>query len=166
MYYATGKINLTGLDGLEYFLLLTTLLAFYYLPHSLINVYLFKDPSAVIGVNLLGLLVPLFISIRFFLRKRISLVNKAFWGIALVSILSYQLSTYMPGEGIVLENFILIPLAAATLAFFFYYKNFLTYCVIEDVSHQKITALAHIAGSMRVLIGSDLLFIQKLPSFG
>lgn len=116
-----------------------------------INVLVLDEGAAPLAVNVAGLLVPLIVSARVVLDRRVPRVRTAI-AVALVAVVAFDRSALVPGEGVRVH--LLWPvLAAVALALLF---------TIGDLSRAPL--VAYVAGSLGTLIGADLVRLPDLDA--
>lgn len=106
-------------------------------------------PGTILAINVGGALIPMLLSVYLVVHDRI-LVSGAI-ATAVVAFIVHQLATPIPGVGISVP-LIAPPLVAALTAVL--------------LSRQYAAPLAYIGGSLGVLIGADLLNLDKLQTLG
>ena len=106
-------------------------------------------PGTVIAVNLGGAVIPTLLSLYLLVKHR--LYARGLMGIAIVAAVSYIKATPIRGLGIAVPFFIL-PLIAAGVALL--------------LSRKLAPPLAYVSGSLGILIGADLLNLNKIQGLG
>lgn len=109
----------------------------------------FGGPRTVIAVNVGGAVIPVFLSLYLMMKKR--LFGRSLLGVFLVAAVCHHMAHPISGVGIIVPTFIppLVATAAALL-----------------MSRQYAPPLAYISGSLGVLIGADLLNLDKIRGLG
>ncbi|MBV8662738.1 MAG: DUF1614 domain-containing protein [Hyphomicrobiales bacterium] len=106
-------------------------------------------PGVIVAVNVGGAVIPTLLSIYLVFHNRVFL--SAAIAMAVVAFVVHQLATPVPGVGIS------VPLLAPPL---------LAAVTAVILSRQYAAALAYVGGCMGVLIGADLMNLDKLQSLG
>ena len=106
-------------------------------------------PSTVIAVNLGGAVIPAILSFYLIIKNR--LYFRSLLAVGVVAAVSHYMAHPVPGVGIAEPPFI-PPLVTAALALL--------------ISREYAPPLAYVAGSLGVLIGADLLNINKIRGLG
>lgn len=116
-----------------------------------VNVLVRDDGAAPLAVNVAGLLVPLVVSAKVVLERRVPRVRTAL-AVALVAVVAFERSHLVPGEGV--RVLLVWPvLAAVALGLLF---------TLGDVSRAPL--VAYVAGALGTLIGADLLRLPDLDA--
>lgn len=105
-----------------------------------------------LGVNVGGGIVPLILSLYLWRRKRLP-VNEVLVGVILVTVVSYLVTDYRPGVGVVspFPLWLLPALTAFVVTAFAYWHD-----------RDNAAALAYVVGTLGVLIGADILRIPEI----
>jgi uncharacterized membrane protein len=106
-------------------------------------------PGTILAVNVGGAAIPVALSLYLIMRNRILVLSVV--ATAVVTFVVHRLATPVPGVGISVP-IVAPPLTAALTAVF--------------LSRQYAAQLAYVGGSLGVLIGADLLNLDKLQSLG
>jgi uncharacterized membrane protein len=106
-------------------------------------------PGVILAVNVGGAVIPTLLS--FYLMSRRRIFGAGVVATALMAILCHALARPVAGVGVALPTFA-PPLAAALIA--------------ALVSWRDLAPLAYIGGSLGVLIGADLMNLDKLRGLG
>jgi uncharacterized membrane protein len=106
-------------------------------------------PGTVIAVNLGSAVIPTLLSLYLLVKHR--LYARGLMGIAIVAAVSYIKATPVRGLGIAVP-FLILPLIAAGVALL--------------LSRKLAPPLAYISGSLGILIGADLLNLNKIQGLG
>jgi len=119
------------------------------------NIYLFTYNKWIIGINMGGAVIPIILSIYMFFKKKLDW-KKMIISIAIVSIVTYFITTPDPNKGIVAKiPFAFVPaIVASILSVIFLYKDF-----------KKAAPFAYICGTIGVLIGADVFNLFQLLNF-
>ncbi|OKY79133.1 MAG: putative membrane protein [Candidatus Methanohalarchaeum thermophilum] len=148
MRYAVELFEFSGFTPSESLILvLAPLLNLIPISYNLIFIS-FEDVS--LGFNLLGFLIPFYISIRIILSKRIPYL-RSLVALAIITFLSYELSTFYPDRGILVYNFYLVPISATFVSI-----------LLCSNRLKKIAPLSYFSGTMGILIGADLLRLNEV----
>lgn len=105
--------------------------------------------GAVIGVNVAGLFIPAFITLRFLVQGRLPVLQGAI-GIAAVAWLAFVVSRVEPEQGILVPALPIVALAA-----------FLG-LVLAAGTWDRVGPITYSSGAMGTLIGADLMNLDKL----
>ena len=108
-----------------------------------------ESPGTVIAVNIGGAIIPTILSI--YLLTKNTFYGRAALGVAVVSLVVYNLATLVPGLGVAVPTFVPPVIAAA---------------VALALSRQSAAPLAYISGTLGTLIGADLLNLGHLSGLG
>jgi uncharacterized membrane protein len=110
---------------------------------------LVESPGTIIAVNVGGAVIPVFLSI--YLLTKFELWGRGLLATAIVAFICHHLATPVRGVGIA-EPVFVPPIATAITAVL--------------ISRQYSGPLAYIGGSLGVLIGADLLNLDKVQGLG
>lgn len=120
------------------------------------DVPLFHFGGVILGLNLIGFAIPVFISLKLLLQGRIP-VRETLFLVALISAISYLYSYHQPGIGIVIYFLAIPPLLAAAVSFM------LQRIALENGRRDFNPALLSYAGAtIGVVIGADLIKLKTL----
>ncbi len=114
-----------------------------------INLPVYPAPGVIYGVNAAGLLVPLFLSVRFLTTDRLP-VWKGVVGTGIVTIVAFQVSSVVPDQGILVPS---LPLVVSTA---------IVGIGLAWDRWRELGPATYVSGAMGTLIGADLL---NLPAF-
>lgn len=119
------------------------------------NIALLSYNGWILGINTGGALIPIIISLYLYFKKKLA-AKKVFIGIALVTIVTFFVTTPVPSKGIVSTfPFWLIPgISACITSIILFRKNF-----------SKGASLTYISSTLGVLIGADFLHLPELLSY-
>ncbi len=106
--------------------------------------------KTVIAVNFGGAVIPILVSIFLILKSDVP-IWKLFIAIIIVTIICYKFARPFPGLGISIPLFI-PPLASAVVAML--------------LSHTYAPVIAYVSGVLGVLIGADILNLNKIKNLG
>jgi uncharacterized membrane protein len=106
-------------------------------------------PGTILAVNVGGGLIPALVSVYLLIKNR--LYVRGFLGVAVVTVVVYQLAQPVKGMGIAVPIFI-PPLLSAAVALL--------------LSWRQAPPLAYIAGSLGALLGADILNLDKVQGLG
>jgi len=113
-----------------------------------------RSLRTVIAANVGGALIPVFVSL-YLLVKFPSMIVPVLIGIVICVLISYKFSIPVPGLGIAMPVFV-APLVSALVAI-----------VLAFIFPNAIrTVIAYVSGVLGVLIGADLLNLNKIKSLG
>jgi uncharacterized membrane protein len=116
------------------------------------------NDNIILGINLVGLSIPTFISLKMLFEKRIP-IRETLFLIALISAITYLYTYFQPGIGIVIYFFAIPPILAAAVSFM------LRKIAIERGREDFNPALLSYAGAtIGVLTGADILNLYTLVS--
>ena len=108
-----------------------------------------ESQGTVIAVNIGGAIIPTILSI--YLLTKNTFYGRAAVGVAVVSLVVYNLARLVPGLGVAVPTFVPPVIAAA---------------VALTLSRQSAAPLAYISGTLGTLIGADLLNLGHLSGLG
>jgi uncharacterized membrane protein len=112
--------------------------------------------GAILGINLIGFAIPVFISLKLLLQGRIP-IRETLFLVALISAISYLYTYHQPGIGIVVYFLAIPPILAAAVSFM------LQRIARERGRREFNPALLSYAGAtIGVVIGADLLNLNTL----
>lgn len=119
---------------------------------SLVNIPLFGFGDGYLAINVGGAVVPVVLSLFLIRRKKLPF-TELIVGIPLVAIVTYVVSRYEPGLGVVSEFpwWILPAVVAFMVAALAYWHE-----------REDSAALAYVCGTLGVLIGADLVRIPEI----
>jgi len=112
---------------------------------SFVDIPLYRYDAVTIAINVGGALIPLFITLELFLRRRLDL-KRAFAGILAVTLICYYVAEPLRGVGIVMP-FYVSPLLAGVCG------------GVLGFRRRSAPALAYVSGTMGTLMGADLMNI-------
>ncbi len=103
-----------------------------------------------VGFDIAGFLIPFIISLRMITDKR-SPVLSSIIGIAVVAVVAYLFSSFLPDQGVLIRNIYALSVVASILGIALANKNW-----------EKAGPIAYVSGSLGVLIGADILRLNDL----
>lgn len=115
--------------------------------------------GAILGINLIGFTIPLFISLKLLLQRRVPIPETLFL-IALVSAIAYLYTYHQPGIGIVVHFLAIPPILAAAVSF-----------MLQRIARERgrgdfnPALLSYAGATIGVLIGADLLNLNRLIGY-
>ncbi len=127
-------------------ILFVSIILYMFLP----DIPLFYSGKVVIGINIAGAVIPIYISFRVLGRGRAPLLESVL-GTAIVTYLAYSLSEVIPGEGILLY-WIYVPAIAASIIG----------VIAARKKWERAGPVAYVSGTMGILIGADLLRLEEV----
>ncbi|MEM2924457.1 MAG: DUF1614 domain-containing protein [Methanocellales archaeon] len=130
-------------------ILFLSILLYIYIP----NIPLFKSDNVVIGINVAGAVIPIFLSLRM-LEQRRAPAMESLLGIAIITYLAYNLSEVVPEEGILLYSYH-IPVVTASLIG----------VLAARKKWSRAGPCSYVSGSIGILIGADILHLQEVLNF-
>ena len=119
---------------------------------KLFDVPLFCIDNATLGVNLVGFSIPVFISVKMLLQKRIPLKQTALV-IAIISVVTFLYTRFEPGKGMVIYLFAIPPILAAATTFMLR--------EMKGKSHFNPALLSYAGATLGVLVGADILNLYR-----
>ncbi len=139
LYLLFSSFSMVGITPLEVVVLLfvSPLIAW-------INIPVYSAPGVTFWVNAAGLGVPLVLSVRFLLSRRLR-VWKGVAGTGVVAVVAYQVARVVPGEGILVPALPLV-LVTAVVGVVFAWGRW-----------EELGPATYVSGSMGTLVGADLL---------
>lgn len=112
-----------------------------------IDVPLFRSGNATVGINLVGFSIPVFISLKMLLQRRIPL-RQTLLVVAIISVITYLLTRFEPEAGMVIYLFAISPILAAAIAFML--KK------MKGASNFNPALLSYAGATLGILIGADI----------
>ncbi len=103
-----------------------------------------------VGFDIAGFLIPFIISLRMIADKRSPILSSVI-GVAVVGVVAYLFSDFLPGEGVLIRNIYGLSLVASVLGIALANKNW-----------EKAGPIAYVSGSLGVLIGADVIRLSDL----
>ena len=152
IFYAVYAVIKTAFEEVGFNVWEASTLVFSSIIFGWINLPLFYYSGWIIGINVGGALLPIFISIYLMIKNRI--VWRVFLGIIIVAYVTYNF-TYVSSSGIVspFPLWLLPPITASL------------YSIVAAIkSKKKAASLAYSSGTIGVLIGADILHLKELLS--
>lgn len=116
----------------------------------LFDVPLFRMGNSVVGINLIGFFIPVIVSSKIILQKRVP-ARESIILIGIISFVTYLYTSFQPGMGIVIYFFAVPPLLSAGISFMFRLMN----------PAVNPALLAYVGATIGVLIGADVLNMYK-----
>lgn len=113
----------------------------------ILDVPLLHFGNATLAFNLVGFSIPVFISVKMLLQKRIP-VKETLLLVAIISVVSFLYTYFEPDKGIVIYMFAIPPLLAAAIAFMF--KK------MKSATDFNSTLLSYAGATLGILIGADV----------
>ncbi len=130
-------------------ILFASILLYIYIP----DIPLFKSGNVIIGINVAGALIPIFLCLRMLEQGRAPAMESLL-GIVIVTYLAYSLSEVVPEKGILLYSYH-IPAITASL----------TGVLAARKKWTRAGPAAYVSGSIGILMGADILHIQEVLNF-
>ena len=112
--------------------------------------------GAILGINLIGFAIPVFISLKLLLQGRIP-IRETLFLVALISAISYLYTYHQPGIGIVVYFLAIPPILAAAVSF-----------MLQRIARERgrddfnPALLSYAGATIGVVIGADLLNLNTL----
>jgi|GEM_PF-2978216 uncharacterized membrane protein len=116
----------------------------------LFDVPLFQVGNSIVGINIIGFFVPVIVSSKILLQKRVP-IRESVVLIGIISFITYLYTSFQPGVGIVIYFFAIPPLLSAGVSFMFRFMN----------PAVNPALLSYVGATVGVLIGADVLNIYK-----
>ncbi len=113
----------------------------------LLDVPLLRFGNATLAFNLVGFSIPVFISAKMLLQKRIP-VKETLLLVTIISVVSFLYTYFKPDEGIVIYMFAIPPILSAAIAFML--KK------MKGASGLNSALLSYAGATLGVLIGADV----------
>ncbi len=113
----------------------------------LLDVPLLHFDNATLGFNLVGFSIPVFISVKMLLQKRIP-VKESLLLVAIISVVSFLYTYFEPDKGMVIYMFAILPILAAAIAFML--KK------MKGASDFNSALLSYAGATLGMLIGADV----------
>lgn len=141
----TGTFGRSGFTLPEALVLILACLAGSGVPADWLDLGVASVGSVAFEVNVLGVGVPLLVSLKVALSDRLD-PSEALVGLLVAAFVAYEISAFDPSRGIVVDHFTIVPMVGALLA-----------VLVKGPTDRGSPPLAYFYGSMGVLIGADLL---------
>lgn len=112
--------------------------------------------GAILGINLIGFAIPMFISLKLLLQGRIP-IRETLLLVALISAISYLYTYHQPGIGIVVYFLAIPPILAAAVSF-----------MLQRIARERgrgdfnPALLSYAGATIGIVIGADLLNLNTL----
>lgn len=116
------------------------------------DVPLLRFGNATLGVNMLGFSIPVVISLNMLLQKRIPL-KKTLLVAAIIAVITYLLTSFEPGAGIVIYLFAIPPILAAAIAFMLNQ--------MKGAGNFNPALLSYAGATLGILTGADILNLYR-----
>jgi len=113
----------------------------------LLDVPLLRFGNATLAFNLVGFSIPVFISVKMLLQKRIP-VKESLLLVAIISVVSFLYTYFEPDKGMVIYMFAIPPILAAAIAFMF--KK------MKRARDFNSALLSYAGATLGILIGADV----------
>lgn len=130
-------------------------LFFYILPmeNNLMNIPVIGVGNKVIGFNVIGLLIPLTVSTKILMQKRLPLREVALITI-IVAAVTYFYTNFDPDVGIIIYFFAIPPMLAAAIAF----------VLKKDprVNDYNTALMTYVCATLGILIGADVFYLYHI----
>lgn len=117
-----------------------------------IDVPLFQVGNATVGINLVGFSIPVFISLKMLLQKRIPL-KQTLLVVAIISVTTYLFTRFEPGTGMVIYLFAISPILTAAIAFML--KK------MKGANNFNPALLSYAGATLGILIGADIVNLYR-----
>jgi uncharacterized membrane protein len=118
------------------------------------NILLVGDGGNIaVGFDIAGFLIPFIISLRIIADKRSPILSSII-GIAVVAVVAYLFSSFLPDQGVLIRNIYALSLVASVLGIALANKNW-----------EKAGPIAYVSGSLGVLIGADVIRLSDLVRY-
>ena len=111
----------------------------------------YEETSTTVAVNVGGAVIPTALCFYLLAISSVSIILSSFFGVFVITLVTYFIARPIKGVGIVLPTFI-TPIATAIAA--------------VALSPAQPVIVAYVAGTLGTLIGADLLNLRKIPSLG
>ncbi|ATZ61596.2 MAG: DUF1614 domain-containing protein [Methanosarcinales archaeon Met12] len=139
----------------ELVLLMAIPLFFYILPmeNNLMNIPVIEVGNKLIGFNVIGLLIPLIVSAKILMQKRLPLREVALIT-TIVATVTYLYTNFDPDVGIIIYFFAIPPMLAAAIAFI----------LKKDprVNDYNTALMTYVCATLGILIGADVLYLYHI----
>ncbi len=118
------------------------------------NILLVGDGgNLAVGFDIAGFLIPFIISLRMIADKRSPILSSII-GIAVVAVVAYLFSGFLPDQGVLIRNIYALSLVASVLGIALANKNW-----------EKAGPITYVSGSLGVLIGADVIRLSDLVRY-
>ncbi|MBI2849961.1 MAG: DUF1614 domain-containing protein [Chloroflexi bacterium] len=121
-----------------------------------VDVPLFSFGKATIGVNLVGFSIPVIISVKLLLQKRIPLKETSLL-VLIVSVIAYLFTRFEPGTGMVIYMSAIPAILAAAISFML--KK------MKGASNFNPALLSYAGATMGILFGVDILNLHRAITY-
>lgn len=119
-----------------------------------LNVPLINLGDRVIGINIVGFIIPVAVSLKILIERRITLTDTCVVA-GLTALVTYFYTYFDPATGIVTFFFAIPPILAAGIA-----------VMLREYGKRLNTPLlCYVGGTLGVLIGADILRLPKLVNY-
>ncbi|MEM2933497.1 MAG: DUF1614 domain-containing protein [Halobacteria archaeon] len=130
-------------------ILFISILLYLYIP----DIPLFKSGNVLIGINVAGAVIPIFLCLRMLEQGRAPVIESLL-GIAIITYLAYSLSEVVPERGILLYSYHIPAIIASLIGVLAARKKW-----------SRAGPCSYVSGSIGILIGADILHIQEVLNF-
>lgn len=149
---SVGVFSHSGFTRPEILLLISAAIVGAVAPFDAFNVAITSFDGSVLAVNAIGAGVPILLSAKIMLGDRLGGIE-AFTGLLVSVYAAYEISTFDPDVGILVQHFTMVPLVSALVAI-----------LVKGPVHEGSPPLAYFYGSVGVLVGADLLRLPQVFS--
>ncbi len=153
LFIFAGVFSEVGFTRLEVWVLILASVVGGTLPVNFFDVGLVRVGRATVAINLVGAGVPLWLSVRILLSGRVGPLE-ALVGLLFSIYAAYEISTFDPSVGILVDHFTLVPLVSALVA-----------VLVRGPLNTCTPPLAYFYGSMGVLVGADVMRLPAVVSY-
>lgn len=122
----------------------------------LFDVPLFRLGNATVGVNLVGFSIPVIVSLKMLLQRRVPL-KEVLLLIAIIAGVTYLYTDFRPEVGMVISLFPILPILSAAIAFMF--KK------MKRDSHFNPALVSYAGATVGVLIGADAVNLYRALTY-
>lgn len=121
-----------------------------------VDLPLFRVDNVTMGINLVGFSVPVGISLKMLLQKRVP-IKQTVLLVFIIAWLTYLFTRFDPERGIVILKFAILPIVAAGIAFMF--KK------MKGVGNFNPALLSYVGATLGILLGGDILNVPRALAY-
>lgn len=130
-------------------LLLGSVVAFRLIP----NIPIYWYENIILSINVAGCLIPVVISVRMVKSGRAPFMD-CLIGVAVVAVIAYQLSEFIPGKGVLISHIYLPSLVAAIIGI-----------GLSKKIWKRVGPISYVSSSMGILVGADMLRLNEILAY-
>lgn len=130
-------------------LLFGSIVAFRFIP----DIPIYWHENTILSINVAGCLIPLVISARVITSGRAPLMESLI-GVAVVAVISHQLSEFIVGKGVLISNIYLPSLVAVMIGI-----------GLSKEKWKRVGPISYVSSSMGILVGADVLRLNEILAY-